>query len=203
MPQKSVALLIILFAVILSLSISGKLNILSSRPIQTFKPKIIQTPKPSLLPLDSPVSIIKEFLSPSPKPQTLLLSSISASESFKSVKELQQSLNISLDLSAGGTPFGGRIEDKIDCDAVCVADKGDIGTYIKVGEPRGGEFMKTPFTKVYEYKSEKERNWTLGLANNNDKVCKKLNIAKSIAQKRIVCDKKGEGKEIQIMGTSQ
>ena len=101
------------------------------------------------------------------------------------------------------TPFGGRIEDKINCDTECVADGGYIGTYLKIGSPVGGKFMVTPLTKVYEFYNIQDRNWTLGLANDQERVCKKLNIAKSAAEQRIVCDEKGKGKEIKIMGTTK
>lgn len=118
----------------------------------------------------------------------------------------QNYLNAALGLPGFGfedTPFGGRIKYKIDCDAVCVTDGGDVGTFLEIGPPKGGKFMKTPLTKVYEFNSIKVMNWTLGLAINQGKICKKLNKIKSVIQRRIVCDKNGEGKEIKIMGTSK
>ena len=108
-----------------------------------------------------------------------------------------------LELPPGYEPFGGRIIQKIECHSICVADGGDIGTFLKVGPPREGEFMKTPATKLYEYKNLEEGTWVLGLANDEDKVCKRINYLKSALFRTIKCDKKGEGKEILIMGTSR
>ncbi|MEK7537034.1 MAG: hypothetical protein AAB584_01125 [Patescibacteria group bacterium] len=190
MPQKNIALLIILSAAVLALSISGKLNTTSSRPAQYIKPKITKTQKPNLLPLDSPVSIIKEikeFLSPSPEPQTPLSSSVSASESFESVEKLQQSLNISLDLT-GGIPFGGRVLDVQSCDSLCFSPY----DMITVGPPVGGTFLVGPTTIYREY-DYSVGNWVLGLANGFG-VCLVLAFDE--------CVSIGAGPVVDIMGTS-
>lgn len=188
MPQKSIAFLIILFAAVLSLSISGKLDISFSRPTQTLKPKIIQTPKPTLLPLDSPISIIKEFIFPSPKPTPPSLP-VSENKSFQSIEELQQSLNISLDLAGGGIPFGGKVQSIDYCDSICDSPY----DMIKVGPPRGGAFLIGP-TVIYREYDYSVGNWVLGLANGFDE-CLVLVFDE--------CIRIGAGPIVDIMGTSK
>lgn len=66
-----------------------------------------------------------------------------------------------LALGFGTTPFGGRIVFTIYC--TCNANPTD--QYIVVGPPRGGAFMKTSGTKVYDYGNFSVGTWLLGLAS--------------------------------------
>lgn len=193
MSQKNTAFLIILFAVLLSLSVSGKLEIFSSAPVQTYKPGTTQSPRPVLLPLD--FQTIKNYLSPTPSPtinskKIIPVSSrpASNSKSFESVNELQKSLNISLDLSGGGSPFGGKVLAVNYCDPICLSPY----EMITVGAPVGGTFLVGPTTIYREY-DYSVGNWVLGLANGFD-VCLVLVFD--------TCEPIGAGPIVDIMGTS-
>lgn len=100
----------------------------------------------------------------------------------------------------GSISFGGKINKIERCDAIC---SGFQGKYMEVGSPKGGGFITTFGTKIYQEKSLKRGSLVTGLAKNNEKTCKRANIAKSIIQRRLVCDNKGSGKEIKIIGTSK
>lgn len=201
MSPKSALLLTLLFLIILSLSISGKLNIPSSAPSQTFRAKATQAPKPILLPLDSPISAIKEFLSPSPSPKAE--EKVSASESFESVEELQQSKNISLDLTVGGIPFGGKVLNNTYCDPYsppCYC--GGAEELIDVGPPRRGTFAINNETTIYEFYDWSAGNWVLGLAHFYNDICF-LQVINPFTFGCVYCQYIGNGPAINIMGTSQ
>ncbi|MEK7659494.1 MAG: hypothetical protein AAB338_02485 [Patescibacteria group bacterium] len=202
MSQKNVAILIILFAVILSLGISGKLDTFSSHPTQTFKPKTIKTPKPSLLPLDSPISIIKEYIYPSPEP-TPSSPPLSENKSFQSIEELQQSLNVSLDAAGGGIPFGGKVKSTDYCDPhspPCFC--GGAEELITVGPPRPGTFAINNGTTIYEFYDWSVGNWVLGLANFYNDACY-LQVIDPYTHECVYCQSIGSGPAINIMGTSK
>lgn len=58
----------------------------------------------------------------------------------------------------GITPFGGRVIASIPCGC-------DPGfSMVTVGPPRGGTFIKSPVTRVYQYRKVSSRKWVLGIA---------------------------------------
>ncbi|MBI2003798.1 MAG: hypothetical protein HYS78_02375 [Parcubacteria group bacterium] len=197
MSKKETAFLIILFAVVLSLSVSGKLSTPSSSPFQTAKPKIAKTVKPNLLPLDIPdikkeFQAVKSFVSPTPIPLSM---PVSEDESFQSIEELQQSKNILLDLTANGIPFGGKVRRVTEC-SFFLCD----GAYEKVlvGPPRGGTFMTGPNTALYQFYDISEGNWVLGLGGD-DIICYQFRCVKEFC----ACFPNGQGPQIEIIGTSE
>ena len=199
MTRKSIVLLTILFAVFLALSFSGNSP---STQNQSFKPKTANTPKPNLLPLDfkTDIQAVKNFISPTPRPvSTHSLANKSASKSFESLKELQNSLNISLDLTSGGSPFGGKVTYLTGCDNYCgPLFCGLAYELISVGPPVGGSFTLTYGTSVYREFDESVGNWVLGLTTGNSETCWQC----IVTFEGPICVPIGGGEEINIMGTS-
>lgn len=199
MSQRSIVLLTVLFAVFLALSISGNGFKIQNQP---FKPKTFKTPKPNLLPLnfEKDIQAVKNFISPTPTPiRTSSPVNKPSEESLKSLKELQNSLNISLDISRGN-PFGGKVKDLIGCDNYCgPLFCGPAYELITVGPPVGGSFTLTNKTSVYREFDESPGNWVLGLTSGNFEVCWQCIVTFDGP----MCIPLGGGEEIDIMGTSK
>lgn len=96
--------------------------------------------------------------------------------------------------SIGGrlTPFGGRVVVAIPC----TCGKSTGSTLLTVGPPRGGMFMKTPLTKMYQHYQTRPGVWLLGLAGS-DMACEEPGIIPG------TCIEIGKGKAINMMGTSR
>ena len=188
MSPKSLAFLTVLFVIVLLLNIWGQ----SEAPLIRQNQTLIQTPKPVLLPLDYPISLVRNFLSPSPSPSPPPNSppvSQNTEQEFESVAELEKSLNLSLDLTGSGTPFGGRVLNVQSCDLIC----GSPYEMIIVGPPVGGTYLIGPTTTVYREFDYSTGHWVLGLAGGTD-VCLILVFEE--------CVPIGAGPVVEIMGTS-
>lgn len=88
-------------------------------------------------------------------------------------------------------PFGGRVLFTVLC--TCGLSTGS--TLVTVGPPRGGTFMKTPLTRVFEHKSVFPPNWVLGLAAGTMTCLEGALI--------FFCVPIGTGKIMLIVGTSR
>lgn len=95
---------------------------------------------------------------------------------------------------SGGGVFGGQITDKISC--TC-----SMSTLIKVGSPKGGTFIKTATSKVYDHKALDINNYVLGNTKSSKATCNRLEY--DPATRTVRCKRKGSGNVIDKIGTSK
>lgn len=211
MSPKTTAILTIIFAIVISLSILGVFDIPITKNT-TLSPTVIPVLKTS--PSKS-LSIQSNFprFSPAPiktpqrTPLTLRLSPTAAPGQttqpaqapppsvFKNFDPLSlEQLFTALDLF-GGAPFGGKVLYTQDCDPLFC---GGANQLIGVGPPRGGVFAETRSTTLYREFDISVGNWVLGLAGPFE-VC--WNLVCSFDG--CVCVPTGGGAEIEIIGTSK
>ena len=207
MNPKSTAILTIVFAVIVSLSILGDFDIPSTKNT-SFEPTITPTVKPS--PTQTKISIPKFTLAPIKTPQRTPLTlrpSPTATPSRASQPTQTPSSSVfenfdpssfnqlftALDLF-GGTPFGGKVLFTQDCDPLLC---GGANQLVGVGPPRGGIFAETRSTTLYREYDISVGNWVLGLAGSIE-VCWNFVCLFD----GCICIPIGAGPEIEMIGTS-
>ncbi len=205
MSPKTTAVLTIVFAIIISLSILGFFDMpiaqntipaptssptVKSNPAQVILPKFtlapIRTPRrPPLTLKSSPVT------TPNQTPQPTQTPSSSVFENFdpSSFNQLFTALD-----PFGGTPFGGKVLFTQDCDPLFC---GGASQLVGVGPPRGGVFAETRSTTLYREYDISVGNWVLGLSGSFE-VC--FNFICSF--EGCMCIPTGGGFEIEMVGTS-
>lgn len=208
MSPKITAVLTIIFAVVISLSILGVFDIPLAKN-QSFNPTVTPTLKTALsksssaqfnFPKFSPAPIktpqrtpstlrISSTASPGQNAQSTQIPSPPIFENFEQSK-LKQPFTV---LNSFGIPFGGRVTSIEGCNSLIC---GGADQMITVGPPRGGTFAINGGTTIYEFYDWSVGNWVLGLADGFD-ICY---IYDPLAD---ICFPVNAGPAINLMGTSQ
>ncbi len=208
MSPKATAILIIVFAVILSLNVLGVFDFPNKENI-SFKPTITPSLGPS--PTQTKIAMPKFTLAPIKTPQRTPLTlrpspaatpsrasqptQIPSSSVFENFDPSSfEQVSTALD-QFGKTPFGGKVLYTQDCDPLLCSGANQL---VGIGPPKGGIFAETGSTILYREYDISVGNWVLGLAGSL-KVCWNFVCVFD----GCICIPIGAGPEIEMIGTSE